>query len=263
MAHSLTGWVGGGRADFDDRCVQQGVLPLVQLTGLRRRLPSLAVFSGRTAAWLHGLDMPPCDPVEVTLPRLASTSRLAGMSLTRSDLTHEEVSEILDLRTTSRTRTIADLGRRLPLVEAVVVLDTALHRRITGIEQLKLWVDTHPGYHGIRQLRRAVELANPAAESPMETRLRLLLMSNGLPRPVVQMSLYDGTGAFIARPDLYYPRDRLAIEYDGATHRTSLAADNRRQNRLLEAGYRLLRFTAGDILRTPASVVGQVQRALR
>ncbi len=143
------------------------------------------------------------------------------------------------------------------------MLDTALHRRITGIEQLKLWVDTHPGYHGIRQLRRAVELANPAAESPMETRLRLLLMSNGLPRPVVQMSLYDGTGAFIARPDLYYPRDRLAIEYDGATHRTSLAADNRRQNRLLEAGYRLLRFTAGDILRTPASVVGQVQRALR
>src|SRR5438094_5992863 len=116
----------------------------------------------------------------------------------------------------NRLGSIADLGRRLPLVEAVVVLDTALHRRITGLEQLKFWVDTHPGYHGIRQLKRAVELANPAAESPMETRLRLLLMSNGLPTPVVQMSLYDGTGAFIARPDLYYPRDRLAIEYDGA-----------------------------------------------
>ena len=112
----------------------------------------------------------------------------------------------------NRLGSIADLGRRLPLVEAVVALDTALHRRITGLEQLKLWLDTHPGYHGIRQLRRAVELANPATESPMETRLRLLLMSNGLLTPVVQMSLYDGTGAFIARPDLYYPGDRPAIE---------------------------------------------------
>ena len=55
----------------------------------------------------------------------------------------------------------------------------------------------------------------------------------------------------------------LKIEYDGETHRFSLAADNRRQNRILEAGYRLLRFTASDIFRTPASVVGQVERALR
>ena len=34
MAHSLTGWVGGGRADFDDRSVQQGVLPLVHVQNL-------------------------------------------------------------------------------------------------------------------------------------------------------------------------------------------------------------------------------------
>ena len=107
-----------------------------------------------------------------------------------------------------------------------------------------------------------MELADAASESPMETRLRLLLIANGLPRPAVQECLYDETGLLIARTDLYYPDDHLAIEYDGATHRTSLAADNRRQNRLLEAGYRLLRFTASDVLTSPASVVGQVERAL-
>ncbi|HEY3084423.1 MAG TPA: DUF559 domain-containing protein [Candidatus Dormibacteraeota bacterium] len=242
--------------------MQQAVFPLIRLAAVARRLPRGAVFSGRTAAWLHGLDLPPCSPVEVTLPRLSHTSRLAQISVTRSDVAGDEISEIQDLRATSGTRTVADLGRRPPLVEAVVVLDMALHRRIIAIEQLQRWLSVHPGYHGVRQLRQAVELADPAAESPMETRLRLLLVTNGLPTPLVQASLYDDSGMFLARPDLYYPCGNLAIEYDGATHRTTLAADNRRQNRLLEAGYRLLRFTAGDIVRTPAAVVGQVERAL-
>jgi len=41
--------------------------PMVVLLAAQRRLVDSAVFSGRTAAWLHGLDMAPCDPVEVTL----------------------------------------------------------------------------------------------------------------------------------------------------------------------------------------------------
>jgi len=174
----------------------------------------------------------------------------------------DDTAEVQDLRATSQTRTIADLGRRLPLVDSVPIVDMALHGRIVTMAQLNQWIDTHPGYHGVRRLRKALDLADAAAESPMETRLRMLLISNGLPRPLVQVSLYDETGAFIARPDLYYSGNRLAIEYDGATHRTRLAADDRRQNRVLEAGYRLLRFTASDVLRTPASVVGIVDRAL-
>jgi len=34
---------------------------------------------------------------------------------------------------------------------------------------------------------------------------------------------------------------RPAIEYDGASHRESLTADNRRQNRMMNAGFTLLR----------------------
>jgi very-short-patch-repair endonuclease len=96
----------------------------------------------------------------------------------------------------------------------------------------------------------------------METRLRLLLVLAGLPHPRSQVSLRDDFGLFLARPDLYYPDARLAIEYDGATHRDCLAADNRRQNRLVDAGYRLLRFTAADVLSAPDSTVALVRRAL-
>ena len=198
----------------------------------------------------------------MTLPRLSRTSRLAGVKLTRSDLAETDVAELDEFRVTSAIRTVADLGRTLPRIDAVILLDTALHRRIANLRSLQCWVATHPGYRGIRSLRRAISEAEPAAESPMETRLRLLLVDNGLPRPVAQIRLVDDAGFFIARPDLYYPSHRLAIEYDGVTHRTSLAADNRRQNALLEAGYKLLRFTAGDVLGTPAEVVRQVKRAL-
>jgi len=75
------------------------------------------------------------------------------------------------------------------------------------------------------------------------------------------VNLHDDNGQFLGRADLYYRSHRLVIEYDGATHRATLVEDNRRQNRILAAGYRLLRFTAAD-LRDPASVVAQVRAAL-
>jgi very-short-patch-repair endonuclease len=148
------------------------------------------------------------------------------------------------------------------LTDAVALLDTAMDGRLVNSGRLRDWASTHAGYRGVRRLNRALELADPAAESVMETRLRLLLVLAGLPHPRSQVSLRDDFGLFLARPDLYYPDARLAIEYDGATHRESLAADNRRQNRLINGGYRLLRFTAGDVLDAPAAVVSLVRRAL-
>src|SRR5437588_11861989 len=56
---------------------------------------------------------------------------------------------------------------------------------------------------------------------------------------------------------------RLGIEYDGEIHRTSLVDDNRRQNRLTNAGFRLLRFTASDLRERPAAAVAEVRGALR
>jgi very-short-patch-repair endonuclease len=96
----------------------------------------------------------------------------------------------------------------------------------------------------------------------METRLRLLLVRARLPRPQAQVSLYDDVGNFLGKPDFYYPLHRLALEYDGAHHRENLTGDNRRQNRLVDSGYRLLRFTAADVLCAPDSVVALVRRAL-
>ena len=236
--------------------------PMVALGSVAGRIPPHAVLSGRTAAWIHGLDVKP-RPIEVTLPAASCISRIAGARVRRSDVGAGEVSTCRGLRVTSRIRTCADLGRREPVVEAVVVLDMAAHGRLITIEQLRRWADAHAGHRGVQRLRKAIELVEPASESPMETRLRVLLIEAGLPRPEVQVSLRDRHGFFIGRPDLYYPLERVAIEYDGSGHRDSLAADNRRQNRLIDAGYRILRFTAADVLNDPESVAALVGRGLR
>lgn len=170
--------------------------------------------------------------------------------------------ERLGLPATSALRTVVELGSRPPLVEAVIAVDMALHAHLVEMEDLRLCAADRPGRKGVVQLRQVVNLAEPAAESPMETRVRLLLVQSGLPRPEVQATLKDERGLFLGRTDLYYPVHRLCLEYDGGTHRESLAEDNRRQNRLLNAGFRLLRFTAADVLRAPDSVVSQVRQAL-
>ena len=89
-----------------------------------------------------------------------------------------------------------------------------------------------------------------------------ITLGNCGPRPQAQVSLFDEAGHFLARPDFYYPLHRLALEYDGAYHRENLTGDNRRQNRLVDAGYRLLRFSAADVLSAPESIVALVRRAL-
>ena len=90
----------------------------------------------------------------------------------------------------------------------------------------------------------------------------MLLLLSGLPKPIVQHSLHDDFGELLGRLDLFYPHANLGIEYDGATHKVSLAQDNRRQNRLLQAGVRLLRFTAVDIYNRPSGVVAEVRDVL-
>jgi very-short-patch-repair endonuclease len=126
---------------------------------------------------------------------------------------------------------------------------------------VRLHLADRPALMAIRRLRSLAEHAAPA-ESPMETRLRWLLIQAGLPRPDVQADLRDADGRFVGRADLYYRSVRLVIEYDGAHHRDRLVEDNRRQNAMINAGFHILRFTAADIHQRPEVVAAQVRRAL-
>ena len=236
--------------------------PIHKLHAAQQRLPFGSAFSGMTAAWLHGIDVKPCDPIEATVPDSAGVSARAGIQLRRSALSKREIVHIRGLPTTSIVRTVAEVCGRLELIEAVSVADSALHSRLVRVEQLEAWAKSHSGFRRVRNLRETLRHVEPASESPMESRLRMILVLGGLPRPRAQISLHDRWHRFVGRPDLYYEEERIGIEYDGGGHRDTLAEDNRRQNRLLNIGVRLLRFTSGDVLRSPDSIVRQVAEAL-
>ena len=233
-----------------------------KLEAAKRRLPPGAAFSGLTAAWLHGIDVVPCNPIETTVPDEAGVSARAGIAVRRSTLAKGDVVQVRGMPATSIVRTLGEVCARLSLVEAVVIADAALHDRRIKLHQLVSWADSSAGRRGIRNLRRVLALVEPATESPMESRLRLVLVLGGLPRPKAQVSIHDRWGRFVGRPDLYYEQHRLGIEYDGGAHRNALAEDNRRQNKLLNAGVRLLRFTGADVLGNPDLVAGQVRAIL-
>ena len=206
-----------------------------RLLAVWHRAQPAAIFCGRTAAWLHGLDTEPIDPIEVILPLRSGTRSRPGLRVRRCDLPLSETTTVRGMRATTVRQTLRDLGRRLSRPEALVLADAAMRLG----------------------LGRFDELAEPA-ESPMETRLRWLLLKAGLPRPEVQSDLHDSQGRFVGRADIYYPMARLVIEFDGGNHRDRLVGDNRRQNLLINAGFKVLRFTASDLYNRPETIVALV-----
>jgi very-short-patch-repair endonuclease len=233
----------------------------LRLAAWRRLLPREAVFTGTTAAWLMGLDLDPIHPVEAVVPPLSNTRSRPGLTVRRCQVAPSEIVTIRKLRTTNLLWTLADVCLRYPAIEALIAIDMALRARLTNSVALGQYAGTARGRPGAGRLRFLSGLAAPA-ESPMETRLRWLLIQARLPQPEVQTNLLDADGRFVARADIYYPAARLVLEYDGRNHRDRLVDDDRRQNLLVNAGFRLLRFTAADIHNRPEVVESQVRGAL-
>ena len=235
--------------------------PALILPGCRRLLPPDAVFSGRTAAALHGLELPYRDPIEVTVPLGSSASRSQYFNISRASLEPDEIVSVAGVPITVAARALAELTAKLGLVETVVHLDSALHAGIVSDAALQAMALRRSGRPGAGGFRNAVALSNGKAESPPESRVRVHLVTSGLPEPEVQTDLSDRLGNFLARADLYYRDAWLVIEYDGENHRDRLEEDNRRQNRLIAAGYNILRLTAADLRAGRAAVAHQVRTA--
>jgi len=228
------------------------------LSAWRRVLPREAVFAGASAAWLFGLDLEPTDPVEVVVPTSSALRTRVGLVVRHVEIRPSDVVTVRGLRVLVLPLTLAGLCLRRAAVEALIAIDMAVRRGLVDPTALASADDGRPG---MARLRSLAMLAEPA-ESPMETRLRWLLIQAGLPRPEVQINLHDTAGRFVGRADLLYPIASLVLEFDGSTHRDRLVEDDRRQNALVNAGYRLLRFTSADIYGRPDIVVAQVRAGL-
>jgi hypothetical protein len=221
-----------------------------------------AVVSGRSAGVLWGVDLAgPDDDVECTLAPGCRAGGLRGIQDTRRALPPDEVTWCRGVRVTAVGRTALDLARIQPVEEAVVALDQFLGAGLLTMGRLRTAAAAATG-PGCRQIRRAVDLADGLAESPQETRLRLLLHQSPLPRPIAQYSVREGT-RFVARVDFAWPDAKVAVEYEGMWHGRpqQVARDRRRLNQLTAAGWTVVFVTAADLY-DPVQVIARIAAAL-
>ncbi|TCM51372.1 endonuclease domain-containing protein [Kribbella sp. VKM Ac-2568] len=165
-------------------------------------------------------------------------------------------------RLTSLVRTVADCARILPYGEALAVADAALASGMMRRHQLAAATDAMRG-PGRTNARRVAASATGAVDSFLESMLRALLITAGIEGFVPQYLVEDGR--FRAQVDLGHGVARIALEADGYQFHGSssdFAADCRRYDELVAAGWLVLRFTYQQVIADPDWVVATVRRAL-
>jgi hypothetical protein len=244
-------------------CAGLEVTHTVRALAVTRLLLPGAVASGRTAAALWGVDTrTPDDDVEVTVPPACRGGAVPGVRVSRRALPADDVRGTLGVLVTTPLRTALDLTRTLPPVDAVVLLDALVRSGLVRLADVRNAAAAATG-RGCRRAREAAARADGLAESPQETRLRLILLASALPPPVAQHTVRDADGRFVARVDFAWPEHRLAVEYEGAWHGEpqNVVRDRVRLNRLMAAGWRVVFVTAPDV-RRPAQLLTRIAAAL-
>lgn len=225
-----------------------------------------AVLAGYSAAEVLGASCGPADaPAEVTMLEAGCQSyRCRGLRVRRDLIDPTETGTVDGIAVTSPVRTAFDLARWAPnLMERVVAVDALAYRHRFVPESLMEVKYRHLGAHGSADLPKVVNLADARSESPMESRIRMALVMNGLPAPSVQHPVSAGGRSY--RLDLAYPHFLLAIEYDGETHRSQRRAhrDLIREAALVTLGWTILRFEAALVLHHPHRIAAEVGAGLR
>lgn len=131
---------------------------------------------------------------------------------------------------------------------------------------IELLVDKHPGTRGIVQLRNAIDLADAGAESPQETRTRLVLTAAGIRPEQTQINVYDPFGHFVGRIDMGWTDWLVGVEYDGIQHWTDPLQRKRDIDRIAEleaVGWRIIRVSSDMLRHRPHTIVDRTLTALR
>jgi hypothetical protein len=223
-----------------------------------------ATLVGHSASALLGSRwIPPDAPVELVHSRRPAAK---GITVHAGRIRDDEVCDTNGISCTNAARTVYDLGRRLPLETAVIRVDALLNATNVSIPQAESIALRYPGSRGIRRLRIALSLADGGAESPQETRLRLLLVRSGLRRPVTQIPVSNDWGRVVRRIDMGWPDWMVGAEYDGPQHWTDPlqhARDIERLEFLAARGWTIVRVSATQLRHQRALVVERVKNALQ
>jgi hypothetical protein len=205
------------------------------------------IITGEAASALHGAAWVDDDvPIEL----IWSQRRQPPGIITRNEtLQDDEVTKRVGLPVATPARTAFDLGRHLERTQALARLDALMRASPFSIEDTMLLAKRYRGARGLRQLRELLPLVDGGAASPRESRLRLLFIDAGLPKPKTQITIFDERGRYVRTVDMGWEEFMVAAEYDGEQHQTSRAQyvkDMRVWPKLARLGWDVIRAIKED-----------------
>lgn len=216
-----------------------------------------ATLVGSSAAAMHGTKWLPDDaPAELAHTRGPAPR---GILIHRGAVADDEMCLRQSLDCTTPARTAYDIGRRVPGDAGIVRIDALLNATRCTVTDIERIANRYPGARGIRGLRDALHLVDGGAESPKETELRLLLVRDGLPRPVTQIPVGR------RRVDMGWPQWKVGVEYDGEHHWTGpddYAKDIERLEFLAAQGWTIVRVSARHLRYDRTGILRRVRAAL-
>lgn len=222
-----------------------------------------ATVAGLSAAALHGTKWIAAElPAE--LVRIGDA--VQGIVIHRDNLAEDEVCVVDGMATTTPARTAFDLGRRGRPEDAVIRLDALACATGLKPDDVSALAGRHKGARGIVQLRRVVDFMDGGAESPQETRTRLLLINAGFPRPKTQIIICNEYGDFVARIDMGWPEWNVGVQYDGPQHWTNPdrhARDIDQQAELQALDWRIIRLSRNLLWYRRSVFLARVRDAMR
>ncbi|WP_143448362.1 DUF559 domain-containing protein [Kineosporia sp. A_224] len=167
------------------------------------------------------------------------------------------------LPTTTARRTALDCLATMPAAEGLDLFAWLLTRRLLSRADVAADIQARRGRWGVAKLTELLEVTASGAVSGAERELHVVLEEAGIDGWRANAEIRDADGPMVV--DLLFEAARLVVEVDGMrahSGREAFVADRARQNRVVNAGYSVLRFTWWDISERPGHVVRTIRRAL-
>lgn len=222
-----------------------------------------ATLTGLSAAAVLGTKWLNADkPAELSRPNRHAPR---GITIHSYNLDARETLVVNGIRVTTPERTAFDIGRSIPRIRSVPVLDALVNATNLKVADVSAIADAKPGVRGVRRLRSMLKFVDGGAESPPESRVRLLLVDAGLPPPETQIEFTDEFGIARIRVDMGWRDWQVAVEYDGVQHwsdRYQRSWDIDRIAMLEAIGWVVVRVSA-EMLSRPDVIVERVRTQLR
>jgi hypothetical protein len=213
-------------------------------------VPTGSVFSQWTAAALLGGPVMIKQPwIQLIVPPSSQRPRRTDIRGTRHELVAADITRRAGLPVTTPARTFVDLAERSSMPNLVAFGDWALSRGQATLASIDEAIARAGGRRGVIRARAAAGLLDDNVDSPAESLLRIRFLDDGLPRPAVNVDVFDDLGCWIATPDLSYRKAKIAIEYEGAHHLDpdQYRRATQRDQLMAGLGWVVLRATSRDL----------------